>query len=103
MLWALFVLTFFAILFACNISKFSEKYRKVASWLACRKEVAWTTYYFKTRNANHMHLVPLDGQEHVTDEDGNCMCHTNKETYRNEAINEDTVVYRHERLGLRLY
>lgn len=67
----------------------------ISEYLHAKRNSAWTTYYFKSKVCTHIHLVPLDGRDHYTAEDGDCQCHTSKENY-----DEETFVYRHQRLGV---
>lgn len=71
-------------------------YDKVNSWIAMKHQTAWTTYYFKTRECEHIHLVPLDGRDHYTAEDGDCRCHTS----RIVSDGDKTFVYQHQRLSV---
>lgn len=97
MLWWLFMIVFFSVLIFVNHSQIGPRIEKIRWALRLRREITWTTFYFTSKRLNHIHLVPLDGKAHITDEDGDCMCHTQKEQY-----NAKTVVYRHQQLGLKV-
>lgn len=100
-MWTFFVLCFFAALIIINYKKVCVFAKDPQSWwrnwilsVTCKGKGNWTTFYFKTNNATHVHLVPEDKHDHVTDWDGDCMCHTQKEEY------DEKVIYRHQRLGV---
>lgn len=97
MLWCLFVIGFFTILFLCNRDKISGLRTDWRAWVGSKKQCKWTTYFHKGTYIDDVHFVPIEARHHITDPDGKCWCHTNKETH-----DFRTVVYRHERLGFRM-
>ena len=88
------VLFFIACLVTALAPVYLWKHEEIRIWWEAKRAVKWTTFYYKSKDWEHIHLVPLDHHQHICDEDGDCMCHTNKVQY------EKTLVYRHNKLGV---